>query len=138
MTQELDVREQQIGLGGGATLHVVEGGDPQGRPVVLLHGLSDSWRSYRLVLPLLAECGRLILPDLRGHGDSSAPRGDDALATMAADVTSLLERLGGGPAVLVGHSMGSFVARRIALEAPDRVAGLVLVGGALTARNDAV
>jgi pimeloyl-ACP methyl ester carboxylesterase len=119
-------REGDVDLS-GRRLHFVEYG--AGPPVVLLHGYTDSWASFRLVLPLLA--GRRCLAlDQRGHG-RSGEADDYLLDGFAGDVAEFLRSMGITSAAVVGHSMGSFVARRLALARPDLVDRLVLVGGAL-------
>lgn len=100
-----------------------------GRPIVLLHGMTDSADSFRLILPFLG--GRaLVVPDLRGHGGSPGG-GDMAVAAMAADVVALLDVLGLPDATLVGHSLGALTALRLAADHPRRVDRLVLLAGAL-------
>lgn len=106
----------------------VEAGDPGGVPVVLLHGFSDSWRSWEHVLPLLPDSIRAIAVTMRGHGDAERPTSGYRLEDYSADVARLMADLGLGRAVLVGHSMGAWVAERIAIDHPHRVLGAVLVG----------
>ena len=98
--------------------------------LVLLHGYSDSGFSFSRVLPLLPTDRRIIVPDLRGHGRSSRPAGGYGMDALANDVLALLDELGVESAVVLGHSMGSLVAQRIAVIAPERVEALVLVGSA--------
>jgi pimeloyl-ACP methyl ester carboxylesterase len=132
------IREADVELGSGVRLHYAEAGDSRGAPLVLLHGYTDSWRSFGLVLPLLARTRRILAPDLRGHGDSSAPAGDYGIARLARDVAEFMTRLELGPSTLVGHSLGSFVARRVALDDPRRIDRLILVGTAGAADNAVV
>lgn len=75
------------------------------------------------------------MPDLRGHGRSSRPADGYAMDDHAADVLALMDALGIRTATVVGHSMGSLVAQRVAARAPDRVERLVLVGGGASARE---
>ena len=75
---------------------------------------------------------------MRGHGDSERPSGGYRIADMADDVMRLMDALNVPKAVLIGHSMGSFVARKVFELAPDKVSRLVLVGGALRCNNDVV
>lgn len=103
----------------------------------MLHGYSDSWFSYSRILPLLPPDLRVVLPDQRGHGESDRPVDGYTPDDFAGDAIQLLDTLGIGKAVVVGHSMGSFVARKVAIKAPERVERLVLVGSAATARNEA-
>ncbi|QDV35533.1 alpha/beta fold hydrolase [Tautonia plasticadhaerens] len=121
----------------GVALHYVEcGAGPHA--VVLLHGYTDSWRSFRLTLPGLAPACRCLALDQRGHGQSRYDGEDLSPAAFAGDVVALLDRMGIASATLVGHSMGSFIARRVALARPDRVERLVLVGSGLRVDNPAV
>jgi non-heme chloroperoxidase len=111
----------------GVRLPYVDHGDRSGTPVVMLHGWSDSWRSFEGVLPQLPSSIRALAVTLRGHGDAPRPEGY-ALADVGGDVVALLDDLGIESAVILGHSMGTIVAERIAIDHPDRVAGLVLMG----------
>jgi pimeloyl-ACP methyl ester carboxylesterase/tetratricopeptide (TPR) repeat protein len=116
-------------LSTGVTLEYVEQGPRTGTPVILLHGITDSWRSFERVLPHLPSSLRVIAVSLRGHGGSSRPHAGYRAEDMAGDVDLLMEALDLPPALVVGHSMGSGVALRLALDHPARVGGLVLVGG---------
>lgn len=97
-------------------------------PVLLLHGWVGSRRSFAALLPLLSRRGRVIAVDLRGHGDADKPPTGYDLATLATDVIAVLDALELPQAVLVGASSGGYVAQQVAVTAPDRVTGLVLVG----------
>lgn len=123
-------RTAGVALPTGVRLCYAELGDPAGHAVLLLHGLSDSRRSFDRLLPLLPPSLRLIVPDQRGHGDSDRPDDGYTLPALAADALALLDALGVARATVVGHSLGSFVAQRLALAARERVAGLVLVASA--------
>lgn len=115
-----------IDLPSGVTLEYAEQGDPSAPPVLFLHGLSDSWRSFELVLPLLPESIHAFALTQRGHGDSSRPEAGYLFRDFAADVAAFMDVLGLEAAVIVGHSMGSGIARRFALDYPERSLGLVL------------
>jgi non-heme chloroperoxidase len=117
-----------VTLPNGVALQYVERGSAQGTPVVFLHGLTDSWRSFEGVLPNLPPSMRAIALTLRGHGGSSRPETGYALGDLALDVNLFLDALGIPSAVVVGHSMGSAVAQRFAIEYPQRTRGLVLMG----------
>lgn len=123
----------RIPLSTGVELHYAEQGDPAEPAVLLLHGYTDSWFSFSRVLPLLPDGHRYLAPDLRGHGRSDRPHGDYSLDALAGDVVAFLDALSIEQATLVGHSMGSFVAQRVASIAPERVEGLVLIGSATRA-----
>jgi pimeloyl-ACP methyl ester carboxylesterase len=130
------LRFADVRLSTGVRLRYLEQGDPAGRPVILLHGLTDSWFSFSRVLPGISTAHRVYALDLRGHGDSDRPAGGYAPRDMAADVIAFMDALGLRRATLVGHSMGSFVAQQAVLAAPERIAGLVLIGSATAVRNE--
>ncbi len=111
---------------GGPRLEYVERGDRSGTPVLLLHGYSDSWRSFAMVLPHLPPSIRAIAISQRGHGDSERPATGYGMGDFAADASGVLAALGVRSAVVVGHSMGARVAERLADDDPDRVAAVVL------------
>ena len=115
-------------------LPYVEQGDPSGVPVVLLHGFLDSWRSFELVLPHLPESIHAFALTQRGHGDASRPTAGYSVRDFAADLTAFMDVLRLEAAVIVGHSMGSAVAIRFALDDPDHASGLVLVGASTSLR----
>jgi non-heme chloroperoxidase len=121
------------------SLNVHVQGDRSGVPVVFLHGLSDSRRSWDLVLPRLPASLRAIAVSQRGHGNSERPLTGYRMRDLASDVVELLDSLAIERAVIVGHSMGSTVARRFASDHPERTLGLVLVASfAAFAGNPAV
>jgi non-heme chloroperoxidase len=132
-----DLRFARYRLPSGLCLHVAEFGPQDGQAVLMLHGYADSWFSYSRILPLLPAGLRAIVPDQRGHGESDRPAHGYAPDDFAEDAIQLLDALGIGRAVVIGHSMGSFIARTIAVKAPERVERLVLIGSATTARNEA-
>jgi pimeloyl-ACP methyl ester carboxylesterase len=131
------LREFEVALLNGTTLSCAEHGDPSGQPVLLLHGYSDSWRSYRLMMPELPRTVRTIAVTLRGHGDSSKPPGSYGVGVFANDVVEVMDTLAIARAVVVGHSMGSLVARRIAVEHGERVSALMLIGGFAAVKGNA-
>jgi pimeloyl-ACP methyl ester carboxylesterase len=104
--------------------------------VVLIPGPTDSWRSYEPVLTSMPDDLRVVAVSLRGHGDSSKPPTGYRIEDLASDVSPLLDGLAVERAVLVGHSGSCLVARRVALDAPDRIAGLFLEASPLTLRGD--
>lgn len=121
-------------------------GTPDGRPVlVLLHGFPQTHAMWQAVATRLAAHYWLLMPDLRGYGDSpAAPDTPDhtgySKRAMAADVTGLLDRLGVERFFLCGHDRGGRVAHRLALDHPERVKRLCLIDIAPTldmyARSD--
>jgi pimeloyl-ACP methyl ester carboxylesterase len=117
-------------LATGVRLRYAERGEAGGPVVILLHGYSDSWQSFSRVLPLLPSRLRVYALDQRGHGDSDRPMTGYRMRDLAADVVAFMDAKGIARATVVGHSMGSFVAQQVALDAPARVERLVLVGSA--------
>lgn len=116
-----------IELSTGVRLSYAEQGDPTGMPVVLLHGITDSWRSFEPVLAHLPASLRVLSVTQRGHGDSDHP-GSYRTRDFAADAAAFIEALKLGPALVVGHSMGSVNAMRLAIDRPELVRGLVAAG----------
>lgn len=105
--------------------------------LVLLPGPTDSWRSYEPVLEQLPASMPAVAVSLRGHGDSDKPSTGYRIEDYACDIAALLDALGIERAVLAGHSGSCLVARRVALDHPGRVAGLVLEASPSTLRGDA-
>lgn len=123
-----DLRAMTARLPNGLALPCMEHGAPSGAPVLLLHGYTDSWRSFEPVLPHLPRPLRAIAPTLRGHGGASRPDTGYTMRDFSEDVVALMDTLRLPRAVVVGHSMGSLIAQRLAADHPGRVAGLMLVG----------
>jgi pimeloyl-ACP methyl ester carboxylesterase len=117
-----------VTLSTGVRMQFVEQGSRDGIPVILLHGVTDSWRSFEGVLPLLPPSIRAVAVSQRGHGDSSRPDSGYRLTDLAADVAAFMDAMGIARAVIVGHSMGASVAQRVVVDHPDRVAAAVLMG----------
>lgn len=106
--------KQTVVLANRLRLAYVEMGDPDGVPILLLHGFTDSARSWSLTAPYLATGFRVIAPDLRGHGHSDQPEGCYTIPEMANDVRFLIEALDLAPTHVVGHSLGGRLAQAIA------------------------
>jgi pimeloyl-ACP methyl ester carboxylesterase len=103
-------------------------GGRKGAPLlVLVHGITNSSKSWESVLPLLAQDYRIIAPDLLGHGESDKPRGDYSLGAAASLLRDLMLALGHERATIVGHSLGGGIAMQMAYQFPERVERLVLV-----------
>ncbi|HEY8560885.1 MAG TPA: alpha/beta fold hydrolase [Pyrinomonadaceae bacterium] len=126
----------EVKLKTGIRMHYAEQGDAQGIPVILLHGITDSWFSWSRVLPRIDKKYRVYAIDLRGHGDTDKPATGYAMKDFAADVVAFLDAKNITKATIVGHSMGSFVALQTALDAPERIEKLLVMGTATTARNN--
>jgi 3-oxoadipate enol-lactonase len=99
----------------------------KGAPLVLIHGFPLDHSIWDEVTPLLSSDFELILPDLRGFGQSGSPASAWTMTDLAKDIASLLDHLGIKSAFLAGHSMGGYVALAFAQAYPRRVRGLALV-----------
>ena len=116
--------EWQIELHGRRVIYRVAGSGP---PIVLIHGMLNSSSHWQSVALDLAGEYTVIAPDLIGHGDSAAPRGDYSLGAHAASIRDLLAAVGIERATLVGHSLGGGVAMQFFYQFPQRVERLVLI-----------
>ena len=132
------LRFRSVQLTTGIRLHYAEAGDPANHPMILLHGYTDSWFSFSRVMPGLSSTYHTYAVDQRGHGDSERPENGYGMADFAADVVAFMDSMALMQATLVGHSMGSFVALEMALNVPERVARLILVGSATDMRSENV
>ncbi|QSQ11767.1 alpha/beta fold hydrolase [Myxococcus landrumensis] len=131
-------RERSIRLRTGVTLRYVEQGSRHGPAVVFLHGYTDSHHTWDLNLSLFSRDFHIYALDQRGHGDSTRPACCYTQQFFAADVAAFLDAVGEKRAIIVGHSMGSFIAQQVALDYPRRVEALVLVGSAPTVSGNEV
>ncbi|MCC9309073.1 alpha/beta hydrolase [Kitasatospora sp. RB6PN24] len=119
---------QYLQLPGGSLAYDDTAGTGNRTPVLLLPGMLETRRSFRHLRPLLNAAGyRVITMDLRGFGESSIDWDDYSPASAAADAIALLDHLGIDKAVLVGHSYTGASVVRVAADAPERVAGIVLL-----------
>jgi haloacetate dehalogenase len=114
----------------GAEINAVIGGS--GPPVLLFHGAPQSVITWRLIAPDLAKNFTVVMCDLRGYGDSSKPEDQPKHASqskrpMALDGVEVMEHLGYGKFMMVGHDRGGRVGRRMALDHPDRVQRLIVM-----------
>ena len=116
--------EWEIALHGRRAIYRVAGSGP---PVVLIHGMLNSSYHWQAVAELLAPHHTVIAPDLIGHGDSAAPRGDYSLGAHAASIRDLLAAIGVERATIVGHSLGGGVAMQFFYQFPHRVERLALI-----------
>ena len=116
---------QRVQVSGGIELNVATTG--HGSPVVLLHGFPQTHLMWRHVAADLATDHTVIMPDLRGYGDSDKPADTGstyAKRTMAADVVEVARELGHDTFALAGHDRGALVAFRTGLDHPDHVTHL--------------
>ena len=114
----------------GVRVHYQEAGDPKALALVLIHGFASSTLVWSKVFLKLAEAGyRVIALDMLGYGYSAKPRnGEYTIAGQAKLLMRLLDALGIPRAVIIGSSYGGAVAATCALDYPERVEKLVLVG----------
>ena len=97
--------------------------------VVCVPSMGDVRGEYRFLAPLLAQAGyRVVTMDVRGHGESSTVWADFSVAGIGSDIVALIRHLDGGPAVVIGDSMAAGATVWAAAEAPELVAGAILVG----------
>src|SRR6267378_526057 len=113
-----------------ATINTVYGG--KGSPLLLLHGIPETHLLWRKVAPLLAQDYFLVMPDLRGYGDSSKPPGGAdhfgySKRAMAQDQVEVMKHLGFSKFAVVGHDRGGRAAHRLALDYPDLLTKLVIL-----------
>ncbi len=116
-------RARRIETRSGA-LHVVEAGTREAPPLLLLHGWPEFWAGWLRAMPHLAPHHRLIVPDLRGFGQSAPAGPAAALEIHVEDQIAILDALGVARAGVVAHDVGAHVAQGLALAAPERVRGL--------------
>lgn len=114
----------------GRAVNVLDAGPRDGEPIVFVHGHSACWQHWLEQLPDFMATHRVIAPDLPGFGGSEMPADGITISGYGRTVDQLLDRLGVGPAAVVGNSMGGFVAAELAIQAPQRVERLVLVAAA--------
>jgi steroid delta-isomerase-like uncharacterized protein len=119
---------RSVELPGRPRLSYAEQGDPSGVPLLLLHAIVDSWRSFELVLSNLPESIHAFALTQRGHGDAGRPARGYHPRDFAADLAAFMDVLHLQAAVVVGGSSGGFVARRFAIDHPERTLGLVFLG----------
>lgn len=114
----------------GTTINVLVGGN--GPPVLLLHGYPQTHVEWRKIAPQLAATYTVVIPDLRGYGDSGKPEAGDnhinySKRSMALDQIEIMEQLGFKQFAMVSHDRGARVGHRLALDHPDRLTKLVMM-----------
>lgn len=122
--------KKTVELPNGQSIAYVEMGNPEGKPVLLIHGYTDNSRSWSLLAPYLKD-RHLFAIDLRGHGKSGAPDCCYSISDFAVDAALFIETVAGGKADVVGHSLGSLTAQMLAARYPDRVNRIVLVSSSM-------
>jgi pimeloyl-ACP methyl ester carboxylesterase len=117
----------------GVNIHYQIGGDPNGQPVLLWHGFLSTSYAWRKVMPLLVAHGYAVLvPDMRGYGDSDKPAGTEGYdaRALADEFRALVRKIGfgaGRPLILVAHDMGAPPALIWAADRPEEIAGLLYI-----------
>jgi pimeloyl-ACP methyl ester carboxylesterase len=107
---------------GEVRLHLVEAGPPDGPPVLVLHGWPQHWYQWRHQIPALAAAGyNVIVPDLRGFGQSEAPPGGYEKDSMATDVLNLMDVMGLERVKLLAHDWGGWIGFILCVRAPERI-----------------
>jgi pimeloyl-ACP methyl ester carboxylesterase len=124
-----------VDLPSGVRLPYFEQGERRGTPVIFLHGYPDSWFAVTTMLPYLPLSLRVIAPTQRGWGDAGRPEQGYTMDDYAGDVVAFMDALGVEQAVVVGHSMGSLIAQKVAIRQPERVQALMLIGSVSTFRD---
>src|SRR5215212_3618132 len=116
------VRHRTVSVN-GIDMHVAEAGD--GPPLLLVHGWPQHWWCWRHLIPALSQRYRVLAPDLRGMGWSSAPEGPYDKQTFADDLLALLDAEGIERTRIIGHDWGGYASFLLALGHPERVERLV-------------
>ena len=106
---------------GGMQWHVVEHGDPSAPPLLLLHGLPETWECWRHQIPALAEHFRVLAIDNKGYGRTDRPDDDYSGPFVARQIHALLDELGVDRIRLAGHDWGACIADFVATERPERI-----------------
>jgi non-heme chloroperoxidase len=122
-------------LSNGLKLLYVEQGDQSGVPVVFVHALAESWRSFERLLPHLPPSIHAFAVTQRGHGDADRPAAGYELEEFSADLGAFMDAVGLEAAVIVGSSSGGYVTQRFAADHPERTLGIVLVGAPRSLRD---
>ncbi|MHA6492981.1 alpha/beta fold hydrolase [Pseudomonas borbori] len=112
----------------GITLSLYSAGPAEGRPLWLLHGFPECWYSWRKqVGPLVSAGYRVLIPEMRGYGQSGAPHEPAAydVVTICADIQGAMDQLGQRQVCVIGHDWGAPIAWHLALLEPERVKAVV-------------
>jgi non-heme chloroperoxidase len=120
-----------VELASGIRMPYIEQGDPTARTVLFVHAVGDSGRAFEALLAHLPDSIHAVAPTLRGHGDASRPESGYRSAEFAGDLVAFMDARCIEAAVVVGASSGGQVALRLALDHPQRILGLVLLGSPL-------
>ena len=124
---QFDAQKKRVLLPNGEHLAYIDMGDPKGPPVVLIHGYTDNARDWVPLIPFLNKHDRLIVVDIRGHGQSDKPECCYAKIDFAYDIKLLLDALHIQKADIIGHSLGSMITQVLAEQWPERVRKVILI-----------
>jgi pimeloyl-ACP methyl ester carboxylesterase len=102
-------------------------GEVSGPPLLLLHGITENWQTFSLLIPHLAGRWQIFAIDLRGHGKSGRVANRYRVMDYAQDIICFVEKQIGQPAVILGHSLGALVASYVAAHQPKLVKAVILV-----------
>jgi pimeloyl-ACP methyl ester carboxylesterase len=112
----------------GCPLHIWTAGDAEKPVVVMLHGATMDHRMFNAQVEALAPAYRVLVWDARGHGQSQ-PGGDElTLNTFVEDLVQVLDEFGVGSCVVLGQSMGGYIAQHLYRRTPERVQALIVIG----------
>jgi non-heme chloroperoxidase len=137
-TTRVGVTDRWVDLPGRGRFHYVSAGPSSGPLLVFLHGLADSWRSAAPLIPHLDDSFSILALDQRGHGETGDRFEHYRLDDLAADAAAFIAALGRRPAALIGHSLGSLVAQRVAAAHGSAAESLVLIGATDSAARNPV
>jgi non-heme chloroperoxidase len=129
---------KSIQLSTGVQLEYAEQGDAKGIPVILLHGFTDSWKSFEAVLPHLPSSMHVFAISQRGHGNSSKKSTSYHAEDFAKDIAAFIKQQKLNQPVIAGHSMGSTNAQCFAVRYPSLTRALVLVGSFANLKTPAI
>src|SRR3954454_14597296 len=124
------VRDEMVASPAGVELAVRQTGDPDGPPIVVMHGLFGTRDQVLMGSTRLEEAGlRVIMYDARGHGGSGAPDDPEAYGydLLAEDLVAVMDAFDVDRGLLLGASMGAHTSLRLGLDQPERVAGIAVV-----------
>ena len=126
----------QMGIEGRQVTYADMGEQGRHRPILFIHGLSGQWQNWLENIPHFAEQRRVVAVDLPGFGTSDMPEEKISIELYGRVVAELCERLDLSPAVVVGNSMGGFVAAELAISRPEIVERLMLLASAGVSQMD--
>jgi non-heme chloroperoxidase len=121
----------EVELANGVRMPYIEQGEPAAPTVLLVHAVGDSGRAFESLLAHLPDSVHAVAPTLRGHGDASRPESGYRSADFAGDLAAFMDALRIEAAVVIGASSGGQVVLRLALDHPEHIRGLVLLGSPL-------